>query len=149
MQFRSLDGAKRRSVARPTRGTAPTWGQDARIYAAYDREDRGPGGPIGVLPDVSTTVHLWVNGGDSASVGPPCNAGEIGSEICGVSFVLSADGGFQLLGFTGDTNFDSSGGRLPFSVSLVTPDRLSANGFDLGVPTPSRVSSLGSLSEWR
>lgn len=126
-------------------GATPTWAQDVRVYATYGPEDRGPGGPIGVMPDVSTTVHLWVWGGDSPSVGPPCNPGEIGSEICGVSFVLSTDGGFQLLDFTGDTNFDSSGGRLRFSVSLVTPDRLSANGFDLGVPTPSS-RHLGTLA---
>ncbi len=120
--------------------------QNAVVYATYGvDDDRGPGGPIGILPGVTMTAHLWVSGGELPSSGPPCNPGMMGNEICGVRFSLraSAVGKFQIENFTPDTTFDSSESGLPFVVWYLSPvpsNRLSANGIDLGTPTVDPMS---------
>jgi len=105
----------------------------ADVYLTYGPEDRGRGGPIGIVQEVPTPVHVWLAGGGNISTPAPCAAGANGNEICGFNLVLTHSGPFEFNDFVGDTSFDSSGGGLPFKVSL-TPGRVAINALDLGTP---------------
>jgi len=118
--------------------------QLTQIYATYGPEDQGPGGPIGLGSVGPTAIHLWAWGGPLVSSGPPCNTGAMGHEICGVSFTLVATGGFQILSFVANPNFDSSGEALAFKTTPLPGTTFTAQNFDLGVPMISN-RYLGSI----
>lgn len=111
--------------------------QQAQIYATYGPEDRGPGGPIGLVGGGPTTIHLWAWGGPLVSSSPPCEVAATGNEICGLTFSIDANGGFEIVDFIANPNFDSGSQPVAFRNTPLPGNRLTAQGFDLGVPTIS------------
>lgn len=114
---------------------APEAFAQSRIWATYGAADTGPPpGPIGLTDGEGMVVHLWASSGSQASIGPPCQKGATGDEICGLAFGLLSTGGFEILAFSPNTGFDSARPPAPFAVTPLSPTELKANAFDLGVP---------------
>ena len=118
--------------------------QAARLYATYGPQDTGPRGAIGIVPNVPTPVHLWIQGGTTPSTGAPCTLEATGGEICGYSFALETNADFTFTSPAPDTHFDTSQSDLAFPTSI-KPGRYAANGFDLGIP-PTGNRHLGTIT---
>jgi len=116
-------------------GLAPEAFAQSRIWATYGSADTGPpAGPIGLTDGEGMVVHLWASSGSQPSLGPPCQKGAVGDEICGLAFGLLSTGGFEILAFSPNPFFDSARPPAPFAVTPLSQTELKANAFDLGVP---------------
>lgn len=113
----------------------PATAQNADVYLTYTAEDLGPssGWVVGIPPGSSVPLHLWIQGGGSASTGGPCQLGATGNEICAVNVRLDGNGFFTFLDFLPSPSFDSSPGAVPVLAS-VTPSRIILNALDFGAP---------------
>jgi hypothetical protein len=111
--------------------------EPVQVYATSTNVDTGPNGPVSILDlpgGPIQGVYLWAAGGSEASTGPVCTEAGTGSPLCGIAFTLSVTGGYQLLDFQANPDFDGSPARLPFRTMLASPDQLVGNAFDLGEP---------------
>ncbi len=113
------------------------------LWATYGPQATAVGGPIGVLPNVPMTLHLWAAAGTAVSSTPACLPAATGDEICGIQFRVETSGNLELRDFAGDTAFDSSGQNTGFTQTF-SSSLLSANVFDLGAP-PIGPRHLGTL----
>lgn len=118
--------------------------QMVRMYATFTSADETYHGPLIIPNDTPTTLHLWLEGGTTPSVGTPCSPGESGDELCGYNFVLLGTSAYEFLSYQGDATFDTSGteGVPP---QAFTRSRVSSNAFDLGTP-PLANRHIGMLT---
>ena len=116
--------------------TSQAGAQDGQVYFTYSAEDIGPASTWSIaIPSNggSVPLHLWIQGGGSASTGGPCQLGSTGNEICAVNVTLHGNGFFAFTDFAPNQAFDSGPSAVPM-LANVTPDQLSLNGLDFGTP---------------
>ncbi|MFK7896817.1 MAG: PEP-CTERM sorting domain-containing protein [Myxococcota bacterium] len=107
------------------------------VYATATNVDTGPNGALGIpAGDEGPSVYLWAASGLDGSSGPPCTEAGSGSTLCGIAFTLDVTGGYRMVDFQANPNFDDSTTKLPFRIMLNSSDHLVGNAFDLGEPSP-------------
>ncbi len=122
--------------------------EPVQVYATYGSADTGPNGPVSILDTAGAgiqRVYFWATGGsEEGATGPVCTQEGGGDALCGISFTLSVTGGYQMVGFLPNLDFDKSDAHLPFRMMLASTGKLVGNAFDLGVATPE-IRYLGEL----
>lgn len=69
------------------------------IYHSVNDDGELTPGPIVLAPNISTILHLYIDGGSSVSSAAVCSSGT-GDEICSYDLELNATGGMTLSTFT-------------------------------------------------
>lgn len=69
------------------------------VYHSPNDDGVNPGGPVQVPSLVQTTIHLYIDGGSTASPSDPCFQGT-GDEVCAWNLTLAGQSGLSLVSFT-------------------------------------------------
>jgi hypothetical protein len=69
------------------------------VYHSPADDGVNPGGPVEVPSLAPTTIHLYIDGGATASPADPCSQGT-GDEVCAWNLTVGGQGGLTLQSFT-------------------------------------------------